>query len=230
MTGLLPRQHRWLLVAYLVVAVVDVVGGRITAIDVLGTALTPVLLLMLLAWVLLVRGRLAPRLLVAGMVSAWLGDVALDGPGDSRFLLGIGLFLGMQVCYMTGFVRLGAVPWLRARWYVPAGAAVLWLALNLVLGPSLGDLRWPLAVYSAALVTMATLSLGVNGRIGTGGVLFLVSDLLIGLGAAGLDLPLRGVLVMATYAVAQLLIVTGWAALAASGPRASIASDAEVPA
>ena len=210
MTGLLPRQHRWLLVAYLVVAVVDVVGGRITAIDVLGTALTPVLLLMLLAWVLLVRGRLAPRLLVAGMVSAWLGDVALDGPGDTRFLLGIGLFLVMQVCYMTGFVRLGAVAWLRARWWVPVAAAVLWLALNLVLGPSLGDLRWPLAVYSAALVTMATLSLGVSPRVGVGGVLFLVSDLLIGLGAADLDVPLRGLLVMATYALAQLLIVTGW--------------------
>ena len=210
MTGLLPRQHRWLLVAYLVVAVVDVVGGRITAIDVLGTALTPVLLLMLLAWVLLVRGRRAPRLLVAGMVFAWLGDVALDGPGDTRFLLGIGLFLVMQVCYMTGFVRLGAVAWLRARWWVPVAAAVLWLALNLVLGPSLGDLRWPLAVYSAALVTMATLSLGVSPRVGVGGVLFLVSDLLIGLGAADLDFPLRGLLVMATYALAQLLIVTGW--------------------
>ena len=210
MTGLLPRQHRWLLVAYLVVAVVDVVGGQITAIDVLGTALTPVLLLMLLAWVLLVRGRRAPRLLVAGMVSAWLGDVALDGPGDTRFLLGIGLFLVMQVCYMTGFVRLGAVAWLRARWWVPVGAAALWLALNLVLGPSLGDLRWPLAVYSAALVTMATLSLGVSPRGGVGGVLFLVSDLLIGLGAADLDFPLRGLLVMATYALAQLLIVTGW--------------------
>jgi uncharacterized membrane protein YhhN len=212
MSGLLPREHRWVLVVYLVVAVLDVVGGQITAVDVLGTALTPVLLVLLLVWVLLNRGRRAPRLLVAGMVAAWFGDVALDGPGDTRFLLGIGLFLVMQVCYMTGFVQLGAVPWLRARWFVPVGAAALWLALNIVLGPSLGDLRWPLAVYSAALVTMATLSLGVSARVGTGGVLFLVSDLLIGLGAADLDFPLRGLLVMATYAVAQLLIVTGWVA------------------
>jgi uncharacterized membrane protein YhhN len=212
MTGLLPREHRWLLVTYLVVALVDVVGGQITAVDILGTALTPVLLVLLLVWVLLVRGAAAPRLLVAGMVAAWLGDIALDGPGDTRFLLGIGLFLVMQVCYMTGFVRLGAVAWLRARWWVPAGAAALWVALNLVLGPQLGDLRWPLAVYSAALVAMATLSLGVSARAGTGGVLFLVSDLLIGLGAADLEFPLRGLLVMATYALAQLLIVTGWIA------------------
>ncbi|MFN8148932.1 MAG: lysoplasmalogenase family protein [Candidatus Nanopelagicales bacterium] len=57
---------------------------------------------------------------------------------------------------------------------------------------------------------MATLSLGVSTRVGIGGVLFLVSDLLIGLGAADIQVPLRGLLVMATYAIAQLLIVTGW--------------------
>ncbi len=210
MSELLPRDHRWLLVAYVVVAVVDVVGGQITAIDILGTALTPLLLLLLIAWVLLARGRRAPRLLLAGMLFAWLGDVALDGPGDVRFLLGIGLFLVMQVCYSLGFVGLGALGALRRRPWIPIGAAVLWLALNLVLGPMLGDMRWPLAVYSAFLVAMATLSLGVSTRVGTGGVLFLVSDLLIGLGAADLDVPLRGLLVIATYAVAQLLIVTGW--------------------
>jgi uncharacterized membrane protein YhhN len=210
MSELLPRDHRWLLVVYVVVAVVDVVGGQISAVDILGTALTPLLLLLLIAWVLLARGRRAPRLLLAGMVFAWLGDVALDGPGDVRFLLGIGLFLVMQVCYSLGFVGLGALGALRRRPWMPIGAAVLWLGLNIVLGPMLGDMRWPLAVYSAFLVTMATLSLGVSTRVGIGGVLFLISDLLIGLGAADLDVPLRGLLVIATYALAQLLIVTGW--------------------
>lgn len=210
MSELLPRDHRWLLVVYVVVAVVDVVGGQITAIDVLGTALTPVLMILLIAWVLLARGRRAPRLLLAGMAFAWLGDVALDGPGDTRFLLGIGFFLVMQVCYSLGFVGLGALGALRRRIWLPIGAVVLWLGLNLALGPMLGDMRWPLAVYSAFLVTMATLSLGVSARVGTGGVLFLISDLLIGLGAADLDVPLRGLLVISTYALAQLVIVTGW--------------------
>lgn len=210
MSELLPRDHRWLLVVYVVVALVDVVGGQITAVDILGTALTPLLMAILIAWVLLARRDRVPRLLVAGMVLAWLGDVALDGPGDTRFLLGIGFFLLMQVCYSLGFVGLGALTVLKRRWWLPVGALVLWLALNVVLGPQLGDMRWPLAVYSAFLVTMATLSLGVSTRVGTGGVLFLVSDLLIGLGAADLDVPLRGLLVISTYALAQLLIVTGW--------------------
>ena len=38
----------------------------------------------------------------------------------------------------------------------------------------------------------------------------LVSDLLLGLGVADLDIPASGVLVMTTYALAQYLIVTGW--------------------
>lgn len=41
-------------------------------------------------------------------------------------------------------------------------------------------------------------------------VAFLVSDLLLGLGVADLDIPASGVLVMTTYALAQYLIVTGW--------------------
>lgn len=226
MSPFLPREHRWLLVVYVVVAVVDVVGGAITAVDWLGTALTPVLLVLLLAWVLLVRGRGAPPLLVAGMVFAWLGDVSLDGPGDLRFLVGVGFFLVMQVLYSIGFVRLGAVAALRTRLWLPVVAAVLWLALNLVLGPQLGEMRWPLAVYSAALVAMATLSLGVSARVGTGGVLFLVSDLLIGLGGAGIEVPLRGVLVISTYALAQLLIVTGWVGFADRDRAGSVPVDA----
>jgi uncharacterized membrane protein YhhN len=87
------------------------------------------------------------------------------------------------------------------------------VVLNVALGPSMGDMRWPIAIYSAFLFAMATLSIGVSQRVGTGGVLFLVSDLLIGLDAAGIDFAGRGAIVMATYALGQLLIVTGWMAL-----------------
>jgi uncharacterized membrane protein YhhN len=104
---------------------------------------------------------------------------------------------------------------------VPAAWALLWLVLNVVLGPSLGALQVPIAVYSAALTTMAACAVATGRRrIGVGGVLFLVSDLLIGLGAADLDVPASGFLVMSTYALAQLLIVTGWV-LAVRAPALS---------
>jgi uncharacterized membrane protein YhhN len=206
---LLPRGHRALLVAYLVVAVVDVIADWLGP-RWLDVATKPFLVLLLVAWVVAERRRHAPRLLVAGLVLAWLGDIALEGDGDLPFLLGLAFFLGMQVCYCWGFVRLGSVERLRRSPWLVVAAVVVWAGLNVALGPSLGVLRVPVLIYSAALFTMATLSLGVSTRVGVGGVVFLVSDLLIGLRAAGLEAPASGLLVMGTYVVAQLLIVTGW--------------------
>jgi hypothetical protein len=58
-------------------------------------------------------------------------------------------------------------------------------------------------------------------------VLFLISDLLIGLRAAGMEIPASGVLVMTTYLAAQYLIATGWVARAdADAPERSAAVPA----
>jgi uncharacterized membrane protein YhhN len=140
---------------------------------------------------------------------ATIGDVGLAY--DATFLVGMVGFLAMQVCYIAGFVRLGALARLRARWWIVAAYAALWVVANLALGPRLGDLQVPILVYSLALATMATVSAGVDRRVGLGGLLFLISDMLIGLQKADLDFSGRGTVVMVTYLVAQYLLVTGWA-------------------
>jgi uncharacterized membrane protein YhhN len=216
--AVLPREHRGLLVAYLVVGAVNLVGAALGS-SALEWISKPLLVPLLVAWVVAVRRRAEPRALVVGLVLAWLGDLALMADGTVAFLAGLGFFLGMQVAYSVGFVGLGAVQVLRSRWWVVVVAVAVWAGLNLLLGPTLGELRLPLAVYSAALVTMATLASGVSAVVGAGGVLFLVSDLMIGMDAAGIDIPARGLLVMATYIAAQLLITTGW--LAAAAQRSS---------
>ena len=212
----LPVERRRILLAFLGTAVIDVVA-ELTHLDVIANLAKPLLIPALIWWVLAVLGPTAPRLLVGGLVLAWLGDIALMLPGDTAFIVGLLLFLGMQVCYSRGFVGLGGIAALRSARWLPVVGAALWVGLNVALGPSLGSLRLPLLVYSAALTTMAVLACGVSlgvhsPRLGIGGVTFLVSDLLIGLDAAGIDVPLHGPLVMATYVVGQLLIVTGWLA------------------
>jgi uncharacterized membrane protein YhhN len=206
-----PAEHRGVLAAYLAASAVNLLGSA-TGTDWLVWISKPLLMPLLVVWVLAVRRSTAPRALVTGLVLAWLGDLALMPDGTLAFLVGIAFFLGMQVAYGIGFLGLGAAAVLRRRWWLPAGAALLWALLNLVLGPSLGDLRLPLLVYSAALVAMAALACGVSAQVGAGGVLFLVSDLMIGLDAADLDVPAHDLLVMATYLAAQLLITTGWLA------------------
>ncbi|MFF5231849.1 lysoplasmalogenase [Dactylosporangium sp. NPDC000521] len=158
--------------------------------------------------------HLGRRCLVGwGLVFATAGDVALLVPGTVPFLLGMACFLGTQICFLLAFLRHG-----RPRWFVALGYGVLWAVLNAVLWPSLGDLRVPILVYSLALTSMAAAACAVSPAVATGGFLFLLSDLLIGLGAAGLDFPGRDLVVMATYIAALFLIVSGIAARPAPGP------------
>jgi uncharacterized membrane protein YhhN len=208
---------RGVFAAFVAVCVVNVLAVA-AGIEALAVATKPFLVGLLLVWVFLATDRRPPRLLMAGLAFALLGDVLLDVPGTVAFLAGMGAFLLMQVCYIRGFLRLGAGVWLRARPVVVAAWALLWIALNVVLGPLLGELRWPITVYSLALVTMAACAVATGSRtIAVGGLVFLASDLLIGLRAADVEIPASGVLVMTTYVVAQALIVTGWVALVRIG-------------
>ena len=221
MNDVLPAP-RPVLVAFVVAAVLNLVS--VTA-DVrwLEVVTKPLLCGLLLVWAWLACERRPPGLLMAGLVAALVGDELLGPDGSVWFIAGMGAFLVMQVCYVVGFVRLGAVDRLRERRWVIAAWALLWLVLNVVLGPSLGALQIPIAVYSAALTTMAACAVATGDRrIGVGGVLFLISDTLIGLGAADVHVPASGFLVMSTYAVAQLLIVTGWVLLVRAPVRSRV--------
>jgi uncharacterized membrane protein YhhN len=167
----------------------------------------------LLLWVLAAAGPArTPRWLVGGLVFATVGDIAID----IDFIAGMLGFLVMQLCYIAGFVHAGALRRIRERWWPVVAYAAIWLAANLALGPQLGELRLPVAVYSLAICVMAALATGLHRRVGIGAALFVVSDALIAAGEAGIDLPLRSALVMPTYLAAQWCIATGWLAHAAS--------------
>ncbi len=161
----------------------------------------------LLLWVLVALGSGAPRWLVAGLVFATVGDIAIL----YVFELGILGFLVMQICYTMGFLGLGAWGGLRPRWWPALGYAAIWLAVNVGLGPQFGDLRIPVVVYSAAICTMAALATGVSHRVGLGAALFLISDMFLAFGEAGIDFAGRSAIVMPTYLAGQYLIATGWA-------------------
>ncbi|WP_073948655.1 lysoplasmalogenase family protein [Streptomyces kebangsaanensis] len=88
-----------------------------------------------------------------------------------------------------------------------AGCLVAWAAVNAALLPRVGLLARAVAPCSAALVTMAATACVMGPRAARGGVLFLSSDLLVGLGAAEAKFTSRQVLVTATYVVAQFLLV-----------------------
>ncbi|WP_162181797.1 lysoplasmalogenase, partial [Glycomyces tenuis] len=163
-------------------------------------------------------GNAAARLLGAGLALAWAADAALLVDGTEAFLTGMALFGLMQLCYLAVFVRAGAVERLRRRWPVPAAYLLFWAAAIAVLWPRLGALAAPIAVYGLLLVAMGAAASGLGRSAAAGGALFVVSDLMLGAGVAGLDFPLREQAVMASYGAAQLLIVLGCLRNAAFAP------------
>ena len=79
------------------------------------------------------------------------------------------------------------------------------------LWPHLGGLRLPVAGYSLLLTAMAAATTGLGWRTGLGGGLFLLSDTLIALDLARVELLAgQGWLVMPTYLAGQALIVAYW--------------------
>jgi uncharacterized membrane protein YhhN len=183
---------------FLAVAVVEVVAVAAdwTAVQ----WMTKPLLGPLLIVYMLTRGR--RDLVTVALGSATAGDIALLVPGQIAFLVGMGFFLGAQLCLIAAFRPL------TAKYVAPYG--LLWVLANLLLWSRLGALAVPVLIYSLALTMMAAAAAGVSRRVAAGGLFFLVSDLLIGLGAAGLRPPAHDVLVMTTYAAALFLITTGW--------------------
>ncbi len=231
--GLDRLMRRALLAAYAVVAVGNVVGQLVDT-DLLDRLTKPLLVPLLLAYFLTVAGRPSTRLgraTVVGLVFCWLGDLALMG-GDDWFMVGLVGFLAGQVAYCTAFATAWRRNPIRTRRAMAAPYAAWWVLLLVVLGPDLGGLVAPVAVYGAVLCTMAALALGVHRLTALGALSFVASDSLLAATSLSDRLAFGGddALVMATYAVGQALITLGVLTqlpprpAAGSAPRAATTS------
>ncbi|MGX7826440.1 lysoplasmalogenase family protein [Actinokineospora sp. 24-640] len=169
----------------------------------------PLLALSLLCYVALSPTTARKAYPAAGLVCALAGDVVLQFEGTGAFAAGILCFAAMQVCYQRGFVHIGAVDVLKRNRVIPIAYAAVFLALAGWLVPRVGGvLALLVACYGLLLVATAAIAAGAGKAAGAGGALFLVSDAAIAARAfAGVELPSPW-FVMATYACAQLLLVT----------------------
>ncbi|WP_371500998.1 lysoplasmalogenase [Kitasatospora sp. NBC_00374] len=191
-------------------------GAIATGATVLQHATKPALMPLLAAHTL-ARSPRAPKLLTPALLLSAGGDVALQLDGDTAFLAGMGSFAAAHVCYVTMFVRQGALTDRRRSLLVGAAYATACATMIGQLWPDLGDLQIPVAAYSLLLASTAVTSAGRGWRTGLGGALFLLSDSLIATRIAGWkELPGHGLLIMSTYIAAQYLLASG--ALAAPEP------------
>jgi uncharacterized membrane protein YhhN len=205
-------MHRALLAPYLLVTALhltcDVAGWDTSA------SLTQVLLMPALALVLVASARQSTRLVRLtcwALLFSWLGDSAprlLDG--DAAFGTMLGFFLIAQICYIRAFWPFSGTSVLKTRrgWLTPYAVAMVVLLAACV--PAAGVLAPAVIVYGVCLTAMAVSATGVNPLTWAGGAIFMVSDSLVALDAFDVwTQPGHDFWVMATYCLAQLLLVVG---------------------
>ena len=121
------------------------------------------------------------RLMLAGLVLSWFGDMFLTSQSQQMFLAGLAAFLLAHVAYASAFVSHGY----HRVWAIVAAipltviAIVVWTWLE----PSTpANLSVPVRAYIAVITIMVIFAIATRGRGGSwlivsGAVLFFLSDL-----------------------------------------------------
>jgi uncharacterized membrane protein YhhN len=142
-----------------------------------------------------------PVLLLAGLAASLVGDYLLE---VDLLVPGMAAFGVAHLCYVLLFSRRTT----SRSWAVLAAYGVVWLGALILLWQGLGDDRLPVAGYSLLVTATAVTSAWYGWRSGIGGLLFLISDALIGVELAGNEFTGRPYLVMALYCLAQYLLAS----------------------
>jgi len=147
-------------------------------------------------------------------VFALLGDVFLMIPGDSAlyFQLGLGSFLVMQLSYIRLFAKQAdEVSWIPAHARKPlAGILIYVFSFLAFLNPYLADaMKIPVSLYAFALGSMLYFAIRLKHQtIFWGALFFVVSDSVLAFGKFYYSFPGISFVVMSTYIVAQLLLIS----------------------
>ncbi len=161
------------------------------------------------------------RLIAAGLIFSWMGDVLLllEKHHSLFFIFGLAAFLITHICYIIYFLSTPSeAPSLlkkRPVYFFPVlcyGAGLVWYLI-----PNLGELKIPVVLYAVVICSMLLCSMHVFLKVKSpanlyflsGATLFVVSDSLLAINKFSHPLPLAGILIMLSYCAAQYFIVCG---------------------
>lgn len=121
------------------------------------------------------------KLILAGLVFSWCGDMLLIGTSERNFLAGLVAFLLGHVAYVSAFVAHGY----RRSWVLVAAVPITAIAIAVWtwLEPyTAADMSIPVRAYIAVISLMVIFAIGTRGSGGTwlivaGAAMFFLSDL-----------------------------------------------------
>ncbi len=184
--------------------------------------LMPVLLALLFYQTKKTRHPISKLIIFSAVFFSWLGDIFLmKENSDAFFITGLSCFLAAHICYIIFFIRLMPFKQRSALLIFVSGLIIMIYmgTLLFILRRKLGDMRWPVVIYSGviSLMLLAAVNTFVSKKIGKisyrflipGAIFFVISDSLLALNKFGVHETNVDILVMLTYVIAQLLIVYG---------------------
>ena len=168
-----------------------------------------------------IASTLLTKSILSALIFSWIGDILLMW--SHLFVYGLGSFLMAHVCYIIGFrlaqkseTKIRQVDFVKTFFYnlpIYFVAAFTFYLVN----PNLGSLKIPVIAYIIVIVSMVTTARdrfkkcnpASFWQVFIGALLFFVSDGIIALSRFYKAFPESGVMIMGTYATAQLLIIMG---------------------
>jgi uncharacterized membrane protein YhhN len=194
--------------------------GSFISVFIAKALIIPVLMILLIISFRAVSSR-SHRLMLTGLFFSWAGDVllGLTHLNVNMFILGLACFLLTQVMYFTVFfLTPGESVIFRKYIYLLIPVLLYGTGLVFYLYDGLADMRIPVIIYTAAILTMLTGAIArfkkVNQKsyllVLTGAILFLISDSAIAINKFGHHFEYSSIVVMSTYVIAQYLIVAGY--------------------
>lgn len=190
----------------------------------LGYLSKPLIVIILLVWLYLLtslRGRFHKRIFT-GLIFALAGDVLLmlQNGRTGFFIFGLIAFLLCHIFYIRAFtLDHKSNPNHKTPYFLWAvGAfAIFCSGLFFYLQPSLGSMQFPVLMYAIIITIMAIMAVNRYGKVNIlsfkmilyGALFFLLSDSVLAINKFSQPVPQAGALIMASYMIAQYLIVYG---------------------
>ena len=184
----------------------------------------PFIAITLLFWLYLstnFKGRFHKRI-GTGLAFALAGDIflMLQASNNSFFTFGLIAFLLCHVFYTRAFILdHKSNPALKNCFFLwVVGALIIFcVGLFFYLQPFLGSMQFAVLIYSIIITFMAIMAVNRYGKVNIfsyqlilyGALFFLLSDSVLAVNKFAQPIPQSGVLIMATYMIAQFLIVYG---------------------
>lgn len=172
----------------------------------------PALMTIMMIYYLSFSTKKHPAILI-GLIAALMGDIFLLYP--QGFLLGLGSFLIMQLCYI-GYFYQQKDRWFKENYLIFVVLFFCFLGAMAYLFPRIEEtMKIPVAIYGAVLCCMVFFA-AIRRRIVygykyvlIGAILFLISDSMIALHTFITPQKIYPVLIMMSYLTAQYLIIEG---------------------